>query len=97
MVLGSVWSQFEIFMLTWRSSKHNQFSACLTYTCHHFLAEDPEERNNLAESDPDRVAAMIAKLDAGKATERIPDLSLQIPVAAGDAKNFGGIWTPGWC
>jgi len=40
---------------------------------------------------------MIAKLDAAKATERLPDLATQIPVAEGDASNFGGIWSPGWC
>ena len=61
------------------------------------FTEDPEERNNLADADPDRVAELIAKLDAAKATERIPDLKAQIPVQAGEASNFGGIWTPGWC
>ena len=61
------------------------------------ISADPEERNNLADSKPDIVAQLVAKLDAAKAEERMPDLASQIPSPAGEASNFGGIWTPGWC
>ena len=72
---------------------------CHSIICSLFssVSDDPEERKNLAASDPDRVAAMIAKLDVAKLTERLPDLEQQIPSAAGEASNFGGNWTPGWC
>ena len=61
------------------------------------FAADPEERNNLATSKPDVVKDLVAKLDAAKQEERMPDLKSQIPNPAGDSSNYGGIWTPGWC
>jgi hypothetical protein len=51
----------------------------------------------LVDAEPDKVAELTAKLDEAKSTERMPDLKAQIPLQAGEASNFGGIWSPGWC
>ena len=51
----------------------------------------------MADSKPDVVKDLLAKLDEAKKQERMPDLASQIPEPKGDSKNFGGIWAPGWC
>jgi arylsulfatase B len=61
------------------------------------IMDDPEERTNLASSNPDKVAELEARLTELRVEERIPDLTAQVPDPAGEASNYGGIWTPGWC
>ena len=61
------------------------------------VTDDPYEKNNLASSNPDKVAELMARLTELRATEREPDLASQLPSAAGEVSNFGGVWTPGWC
>jgi len=58
---------------------------------------DPNERTNIAASNGDFVNEMLSLFTDSMATERMPDLDAQVASAAGEAANFGGVWTPGWC
>ena len=61
------------------------------------MKDDPEERTNLADSMPDKVAELKERLAFWQAQEISPDFSSENEVPEGAAANFGGIWTPGWC
>jgi arylsulfatase B len=61
------------------------------------LADDPNERNNLASSNPEVVEELTLLLDSYKDTEVAIDTSAQIADPAGEASNYGGVWSPGWC
>ena len=57
------------------------------------LAEDPSEKNNLAEVEPERVLKMKAKLKSHLKTLMSP--SYEAYDLAGTPRN--GIWSTGWC
>ena len=59
------------------------------------LADDPEERVDLAGEEPERAAVMLARL--GQHLETVLDVTLPDLDEAGDPSNFGGVWTSGWC
>ena len=61
------------------------------------LKDDPTETTNLADSMPDKVAELTARLDYWKSLEVEPDFASEGEIPEGAAANFGGIWTPGWC
>jgi arylsulfatase B len=61
------------------------------------MKDDPEERTNLADSMPDKVAELKERLAFWQAQEISPDFSSENEVPEGAAANFGGIWSPGWC
>ena len=59
------------------------------------LAADPEEKEDLAEKEPEIAATLLARLKEHLETMldgTLPDLD-----EAGDPSNFGGVWTSGWC
>jgi arylsulfatase A-like enzyme len=61
------------------------------------LKDDPNETKDLADSMPDKVAELEERLAFWQAQEIEPDFSSESQVPEGEASNFGGIWTPGWC
>ena len=61
------------------------------------VADDPEERVNLAASNPDKVAELQARIDFYMETIHDVDLSVQGHSEAGNPSNFDYFWTPGWC
>ena len=58
-------------------------------------SDDPEERNDLSESEPDILKMMLSRLDRWLESA-VPPQNEQLD-PAGDPANWGGIWTPGWC
>ncbi|XP_046545775.1 arylsulfatase B-like [Haliotis rubra] len=59
------------------------------------IREDPTEHNNLAQMMPDMVAKLRARFEEYKKTmvpANYPDGD-----PASDPRNFGGVWSPGWC
>lgn len=56
------------------------------------MTEDPFERNNLADSNPDVVSQLKKRIEFYNATH-VEQLGPPFDPAA-DPKNFGGIWTP---
>nr|KAG5688438.1 hypothetical protein BaRGS_001855 [Batillaria attramentaria] len=59
------------------------------------IKEDPEERDNLAEAQPDMMRFMLTRLDQWMKSGVPPQNQPLDP--RGDPKNWGGVWTPGWC
>jgi len=59
------------------------------------IATDPEEKENLFETEPQVAADMRARLDEYIAA--LPDGSYPSKDEAGNPSNFGGIWNAGWC
>ncbi|XP_006822717.1 arylsulfatase B-like [Saccoglossus kowalevskii] len=59
------------------------------------IIDDPEERNNLAEVFPNKVEELRHRLDEYR--EHLVPPGPRIFDPAGDAVNFGGVWSPGWC
>ena len=49
------------------------------------------------DKEPDKAEELLARLEALKAEERIPDLESLEHTERGLPSNFGGVWTPGWC
>ncbi|KAK7476922.1 hypothetical protein BaRGS_00031861 [Batillaria attramentaria] len=56
---------------------------------------DPEERNDLSETEPDMMTFMMNRLQQWMKSGVPPQNSPSDP--KGDPKNWGGVWTPGWC
>ena len=78
------------------SSSHVMISNDFSHTNQLFnLAEDPLEKNNLADIEPERAMKMKAKLK--KHREKEVDLDFKHKEPAGRPDNFGGIWSTGWC
>ena len=59
------------------------------------LATDPEEKENLFETEPEVAADMRARLDEYIAA--LSEGSYPTKDEAGNPSNFGGIWHAGWC
>ena len=56
---------------------------------------DPEERHDLADVDPDTLNMMLGRLKTWMASGVPPQNAPVDP--KGNPKNWGGVWTPGWC
>nr|KAG5692146.1 hypothetical protein BaRGS_020694 [Batillaria attramentaria] len=56
---------------------------------------DPEERNDLSETEPDMMTFMMNRLQQWMKSGVPPQNSPKDP--KGDPKNWDGVWTPGWC
>ena len=63
--------------------------------CFNFDAGDPEERNDLSESQPDMMKMLMSRLRRWMASG-VPPRNAPID-PKGDPKNWGGVWSPGWC
>ena len=63
--------------------------------CFNFDAGDPEERNDLSESQPDLMKMLMGRLRRWMASGVPPQNAPIDP--KGDPKNWGGVWSPGWC
>ena len=61
-----------------------------------YLAEDPEERNDLSAQMPDKVAEMSARMDEYLAEAKDIDVAY-VTSSVQAAFSYGGIWSPGWC
>ncbi|XP_078577792.1 arylsulfatase B-like isoform X1 [Branchiostoma floridae x Branchiostoma japonicum] len=59
------------------------------------LKDDPTEHHNLADSMPDKLKEMRAKLDGFRKT-LVPAINPKGDPKS-DPKNWGGAWSPGWC
>ncbi|XP_006819265.2 arylsulfatase B-like [Saccoglossus kowalevskii] len=59
------------------------------------IKDDPEERNDIAELYPEIVQELSNRLDEYR-EDLVPPVNLVFD-PAGDAANFGGVWSPGWC
>ena len=59
------------------------------------LTADPEERINVADDNPEIVAALTKRLDKLHAT-MIP-ANVHAQLSAGNPDNFNGVFSPGWC
>ncbi|XP_077862016.1 arylsulfatase B-like [Saccoglossus kowalevskii] len=59
------------------------------------IIDDPEERNNLADVYPNKVEELRHRLDEYREHLVPPESRIFDP--SGDAVNFGGVWSPGWC
>eukprot|EP00058_Branchiostoma_floridae_P001619 XP_002587107.1 hypothetical protein BRAFLDRAFT_102624 [Branchiostoma floridae] len=59
------------------------------------LKDDPTEHHNLADSMPDKLKEMQAKLDGYRKT-LVPAINPKSDPKS-DPKNWGGAWSPGWC
>ncbi|KAK7476631.1 hypothetical protein BaRGS_00032106, partial [Batillaria attramentaria] len=57
--------------------------------------DDPEERQDLSAQMPDMMSFLQRRLAEYRQSEVPPQNAPVDP--AGDPKNFGGVWTPGWC
>ena len=62
-----------------------------------FIAVDPSERVNLASRHPEIVDDLRVRLAEYMKTTYHIHLQSQQPDPAGNAVNFGGVWSPGWC
>ena len=56
------------------------------------MVDDPTEKNNLADSNPNIVADLMSKIEYYNSTH-IEQLAPPFDPAS-DPKNFGGVWTP---
>ena len=56
---------------------------------------DPEERQDLSQSQPALVRFLTQRLHGWTASQVPPQSDTFDP--RGDPKNWGGVWTPGWC
>ena len=61
------------------------------------LKDDPNETTDLAADMPDKVAELEERLAFWAAQEVSPDFDSENEIPEGNAANFGGIWSPGWC
>ncbi|KAK7481483.1 hypothetical protein BaRGS_00027245 [Batillaria attramentaria] len=59
------------------------------------IRDDPTERNDLAENNPEVLAKMKARLEEWRKTLVPANMPPDDPAA--NPKNFGGAWSPGWC
>ncbi|KAK7098569.1 arylsulfatase B-like [Littorina saxatilis] len=59
------------------------------------IREDPEERTDLSHSLPDVMRFITSRLQFWMASGVPPQNAPLDP--RGDPKNWGGVWTPGWC
>ncbi|XP_067658829.1 arylsulfatase B-like [Haliotis asinina] len=59
------------------------------------IREDPTEHNDLAQQMPDMVAKLRARFEEYKKT-MVPAISPKWDPAS-DPRNYGKVWTPGWC
>ncbi|XP_067663023.1 arylsulfatase B-like isoform X2 [Haliotis asinina] len=59
------------------------------------ITADPTERHDLATEFPDLLASMKQRLEAWRQS-MVPAHNLHAD-PKGDPKNWGGIWSPGWC
>ncbi|XP_078659954.1 arylsulfatase B-like isoform X1 [Branchiostoma floridae x Branchiostoma belcheri] len=59
------------------------------------LKDDPTEHHNLADTMPDKLKEMRAKLDDYRKT-LVPAINPKADPKS-DPKNWGGVWSPGWC
>ncbi|XP_025086916.1 arylsulfatase B-like [Pomacea canaliculata] len=59
------------------------------------IRNDPEERVNLADSEPEMLQFMMARLHKWMVSGVPPQNAPVDPKS--DPKNWGGVWTPGWC
>jgi len=59
------------------------------------IATDPEEKENLIETEPDVAQKLKDKLDEYIAA--LPEGFYPPKSPAGKPENFGGIWSDGWC
>ena len=59
------------------------------------VTEDPEERHNLVDSQPDVLAKMKDRMEAWRATGVPAFFPPNDP--ASDPENWSGAWSPGWC
>ena len=62
-----------------------------------FPAADPEERHNLAESEPDTVAVMMAIVEDELDKAVDVDMNSLVPDPAARDPAYNNIWTSGWC
>ena len=59
------------------------------------LKEDPEERIDLSEAFPDKVADMVDRIK--ELSESLVEPDNPDTVFAGNPVNFGWVWSTGWC
>nr|XP_006819264.1 PREDICTED: arylsulfatase B-like [Saccoglossus kowalevskii] len=59
------------------------------------IKDDPEEKNDIAELYPEIVQELSHRLDEYR-EDLVPPVNL-LSDPAGDAANFGGVWSSGWC
>lgn len=59
------------------------------------LAEDPEERHDLARAHPGIVKKLLNRLHELEKRMIPPDVALEIP--EGNPNRFGGVFSSGWC
>ncbi|XP_046578742.1 arylsulfatase B-like isoform X4 [Haliotis rubra] len=59
------------------------------------LTADPTERHNLATKFPDLLASMKQRLEGWRQSMVPAHYPPRDP--KGDPKNWGGVWSPGWC
>lgn len=59
------------------------------------IENDPTEHFDIADQHPDVVNTMKARLDYYR--QSLVPANYPKPDPAGDPKNFGGVWSPGWC
>ncbi|XP_070199395.1 arylsulfatase B-like isoform X2 [Littorina saxatilis] len=59
------------------------------------IRNDPEERHDLADTEPQTMKMMMDRLHKWMASGVPPQNTHTDP--RGDPKNWGGVWTPGWC
>ena len=71
------------------------WSASQLVSCFDFDAGDPEERQDLSKSQPDLMKLMMNRLQRWMASGVPPQNAPIDP--KGDPKNWGGVWSPGWC
>ncbi len=71
----------------------------VTYKLHLCVSfeDDPEERTNLADTYPDTVTTLLNRIYELAPSERLPDLEAEVDNPLGDASNYGGVWSSGWC
>ncbi|XP_066274888.1 arylsulfatase B-like [Branchiostoma lanceolatum] len=59
------------------------------------LKDDPTEHHNLADTMPDKLKEMQAKLEQYRGS-LVPAIN-PLPDPKSNPKNWGGAWSPGWC
>ncbi|XP_070551943.1 arylsulfatase J-like isoform X1 [Ptychodera flava] len=60
------------------------------------LKDDPCERTNLAEMMPDKVNQLTRRLEE-KSAKVVPAIDKKDVSLKSLPRNFGGVWSPGWC